>query len=253
MRGRVGVGLWVGLVALSGAEAAHAGAWNLPKGQGEIIVKYENIRAEDYFTSDGGRADLPGGRRDIAASVFVEYGLSDRFTLQAKGEWQDGSDEFLDYQGQGPIEMGVRWQAYRDDRNVAAVYVGYAEGGAGRNAGYAPPGAGDSDVEVRLLAGRSFDRGFIDLQAARRWRSGLPDETRADATVGAHLNRDWMVMAQAFGGAADGDGAARWLSLEASVVRRFGEWRLQAGWRQAVSGREIPAGRGPVIGIWRRF
>ncbi|MGR6533381.1 hypothetical protein [Brevundimonas sp. RM1] len=158
------------MVALSGAEAAHAGAWNLPKGQGEIIVKYENIRAEDYFTSDGGRADLPGGRRDIAASVFVEYGLSERFTLQAKGEWQDGRDEFLDYQGLGPIEMGVRWQAYRDDRNVAALYVGYAEGGAGRNAGYAPPGAGDSDVEVRLLAGRSFDRGFIDLQAARRWR-----------------------------------------------------------------------------------
>ena len=56
MRGRGGVGLWVGLVALSGAEAAHAGAWNLPKGQGEIIVKYENIRAEDYFASDGGRA-----------------------------------------------------------------------------------------------------------------------------------------------------------------------------------------------------
>jgi len=69
------------LVALSGAEAAHAGAWNLPKGQGEIIVKYENIRAEDYFTSDGGRAGLPSGRRDIAASVFVEYGFSDRFTL----------------------------------------------------------------------------------------------------------------------------------------------------------------------------
>lgn len=253
MRGRGGIGLLTGLAALVSSEAAQAGAWNLPKGQGEVIVKYEAIRAESYFAADGGRRDLPGGRRDVAVGVFAEYGLSDRLTLQARGEWQDGRDDYLDYQGLGPIELGVRWQAYRDERNVAAVYVGYAEGGEGRNAGYAPPGAGDSDWEVRLLGGRSFDRGFVDLQAARRWRDGLPDEIRADATAGLHLNRDWMVMAQAFGGAADGDGAARWLSLEGAVVRRFGDWRLQAGWRHAVAGRETPAGRGPVIGIWRRF
>ena len=253
MRGRGSIGLLAGLAALASTHAAQAGAWSPPKGQGEVIVKYENIRAEEFYAADGDRVDLPGGRRDIEASVFVEYGLTDRLTLQAKGEWQDGRDAFLDYQGLGPIEMGVRWQAYRDDRNVAAVYVGYAEGGAGRNAGYAPPGAGDSDWEVRLLAGRSFERAFVDLQAARRWRDGLPDEVRADATAGVHINRDWMVMVQAFGGAADDDGGARWLSLEGSVVRQFGDWRLQAGWRHAAAGREIPAGRGPVIGIWRRF
>lgn len=253
MRGRGSIGLIAGLAALSCGEAARAGAWTLPKGQGEAIVKYENIRAEDYFSSDGKRIDLPGGRRDIAVSVLVEYGLTDRLTLQAKGEWQDGRDDYVDYRGRGPIELGVRWQAYRDDHNVAAVYVGYAEGGAGRNAGYAPPGAGDSDWEIRLLAGRSFEHAFLDIQAARRWRDGLPDEMRADATAGLHLDRDWMAMGQVFAGAADGDGGARWLSLETSVVRRVGDWRLQAGWRHAMAGRETPAGGGPVFGIWRRF
>lgn len=262
MRGRGGIGLLAGIIALSSTEAACAGAWNPPKGQGEIIVKYEVVRADQALIAGGARVDLPGGRRDVAASVFIEYGLNDRFTLQAKGEWQDGRDAYVDYQGLGPIELGVRWQAYRDDRTVAAVYVGYARGGSGRNAGYAPPGEGDGDLETRVLAGRSFggdgrggwaaQGGFADIQIARRWRAGLPDEVRADATAGVNLGADWMAMAQAFGGMADGD-AARWLSLETSVVRRMGDWRLQAGWRQTLAGREIPAGSGPVVGIWRRF
>lgn len=260
MGGKCGVGLIAGVMALSAAGAACAGAWSPAKGHGEVIVKYEDIRSDQALDASGGRVDLPGGRRDVAASVLVEYGLTDRLTLQVRGEWQDGRDAWIDYQGRGPIEVGVRWQAYRDDRNVAAVYVGHARGGVGRNAGYAPPGAGDSDIEARLLVGRSFGSGpwlardgFVEVQAARRWRAGLPDETRVDATAGLHLDSDWMVMAQAFAGAADGDGSARWLSVETSVVRRLGDWRLQAGWRQTAGGREIPAGRGPVIGIWKRF
>lgn len=265
-----GGALWAGLLtgwlaALVSWDMACAGAWNLPKGQGQAIIKFEDIRADDAFDADGDRVWLPGGRRDRAMSVLVEYGLSARFTLQMKGDWQDGRDAYVDYQGRGPIEVGVRWQAYRDDRQVAAVYVGHAQGGEGRNAGYAPPGAGDSDWEARLLAARTFggtgdgwlgQGAFIEVQAARLWRSGLPDETRLDLTGGVHLNDDWMVLVQAFGGASEGAGGgdgARWLSVERSVVRRFGDWSLQAGWRQSVAGRETPAGRGPVIGIWRRF
>lgn len=257
---RRGAGLLAGLAALCSADAAGAGAWNLPKGQGQAIVKHEGIRADAIFSSSGGQVDLLDGRRDRAASVLVEYGLNDRFTLQAKGEWQDGRDAYFEYQGLGPLELGLRWQAYRDDRNVAAVYVGYAQGGEGRNAGYAPLGAGDSDWEARVLAGRSFggqggwlgQGGFVEVQAARRWRAGLSDETRLDLTTGLHLGADWMALGQAFAGAADGEGA-RWLTLEAAMVRRLGDWSLQAGWRHAVAGRETPAGQGPVIGIWRRF
>lgn len=260
LRGR-GVGLLAGLATLAFVDAADAGAWNLPKGQGQAIVKYEGIRADTIFSPGGGQVDLPGGRRDAATPILVEYGLNDRFTLQAKGEWQDGRDAYVEYRGLGPLELGVRWQAYRDDRNVAAVYLGYAQGGEGRNAGYAPLGAGDSDWEARALAGRSFgggdDRwlgqgGFLEVQAARRWRAGLPDETRLDLTAGLHLTSDWMALGQAFAGAADGVGA-RWLTLEAAMVRRLGDWSLQAGWRHAAAGRETPAGQGPVIGIWRRF
>ena len=83
-------------------------------------------------------------------------------------------------------------------------------------------------------------------------REDLPDEVRLDVTAGTRFGDDWMVLIQAFGGRADDDGP-RWLSTEASVVRDFGDWSVQAGWRQTIAGRETPAAAGPVIGLWRRF
>ena len=256
---RIG-GLLAVMALTISAGPALAGPWTQPKGHGQWIVKYEDMHADRGFDPEGTLVDLPTERRDTAAGLFVEYGVTDRLTVQFKGDWQSGEDAFVDYEGRGPIEVGVTWQVWRDERTAASLYVGYADGGEGRNAGYAAPGEGDSDWEVRASVGRSFGgserlgtRGaFVDLQAARRMRQGLSDETRIDATVGAHVGDHWMVLAQAFAGEAD-DNGARWLSVETSVVREFGDWSVQAGWRQAVSGRETPESGGPVIALWRRF
>ncbi len=245
---------------LAGAGPVLAGPWTQPRGEGQWIVKYEDMRADRGFDMDGSLADLPAERRDTAIGLFAEYGVTDRLTVRFKGDWQSGEDAFVDYEGRGPIEIGLTWQAWRDERTAVSLYAGYADGGEGRNAGYAAPGVGESDWEARASVGRAFgpserwrtSGAFVDLQAARRMRQGLPDETRIDATAGARFGDDWMVLGQAFGGQAD-DGGPRWLSLEASVVRDFGDWSVQAGWRQAVSGRETPESAGPVIALWRRF
>ncbi len=248
-------------VALAGlASTASAGAWTQPKGQGQAIVKYEDIRAEEGFDPAGERRPLEVDRTDRTAGLFAEYGLTDRLTLQLKADWQRGEDAFVDYEGRGPIEVGATWQVWRDDHNAVSLYGGYARAGQGRNAGYAAPGVGEHDWEARLSVGRSLgsvggrwgmDRSFVEVQAARRLRDGLPDETRVDATIGGRIGQDWLVMAQAFGGAADG--GARWLSVETSVTRDFGDWSVQAGWRQTVAGRETAIAQGPVVAIWRRF
>jgi len=251
----------VAVLALAVAAPASAGAWTQPRGKGQAIFKYEDMRADLGFDPAGNLADLPARRSDRSLGVFAEYGLTGALTFQVKGDWQSGEDAFVDYQGRGPIEVGVTWQAWRNDRTAVSLYAGYADDGAGRNAGYAAPGVGGKDYEVRASVGRSFDGSegpwspagtFVELQAARRMRQGLPDETRVDFTAGRHLGDGWMVLGQAYAGAADDDGP-RWLSLEASVVRDFGPWSLQAGWRQAVAGRETPRSAGPVIGLWRRF
>jgi hypothetical protein len=253
-------GLLIGLLAAALATPAAAGAWTRSKGKGQVIFKVEEMRADRGFDPDGVLADLPDERRDTTAGVFAEYGLTDRLTLQFKGDWQSGEDAFIEFEGRGPIELGVTWQAWRDDHTAVSLYAGYAHGGEGRNAGYASPGQGEEDWEVRASVGRSVEAGwgpipprtFFELQAARRMRQGLPDEVRLDVTAGTRLGDNWVVLAQAFGGQAD-EGGPRWLAVETAVVREFGDWSVQAGWRQTVAGRETPEASGPVLGLWRRF
>lgn len=260
-------GLVAAALALIAAPAA-AGPWTLPKGEGQVILKAESLSASDGFDEAGERVDLSGRRRDHLVGLFAEYGLADRLTLQVKGDWQRGEDALFDYEGRGPAEIGLTWQAWRGDRGAISLYGGYADAGEGRNAGYAPPGLGRRDWEGRISAGWSFDgaaglpigwgpeRSFVDVQVARRLRDDLPDETRLEATVGGHFGDGWMALGQAFAGQSD-DGptwrGARWLSLESSIVRRQGRWSLQAGWRQAAAGRSTPRASGPVVALWRRF
>jgi hypothetical protein len=254
-----------GLLLATAATSAHANAWTQRKGQGQLIVKAEAMRAKDGYGPSGSRVPLPVEREDRSVGMFAQYGLTETLTVQFKGDWQSGEDAFVDYAGRGPLELGLTWQAYRDDRNAVSLYAGYATAGEGRNAGYAAPGLGDQDWEVRVSAGRSLggpgrglvgrwgpDRSFVEVQAARRMRQGLPNETRADVTVGGHFGQGWMVLGQAFGGMTD-DRGARWLSVETSVVRNLGRWSLQAGWRRTVAGRETPLAEGAVIALWRRF
>ena len=253
-----------GVAFAATAPSAVAGAWTQPKGEGQVIVKAEVMKATEGYDGSGSALPLAARREDRSAGVFGEYGLTDRLTVQFKGDWQSGEEAFVDYSGGGPLELGLTWQAWRNDHSAVSLYAGHARAGDGRNAGYAAPGVGERDWEVRVSAGRSFgapsrvagrrspDRTFIEVQAARRMRDGLPDETRIDLTAGAHFGRSWMVLAQAFGGVADDDGA-RWLSAETSIVRHLGRWSLQAGWRRTVAGRKTPVAEGPVLALWRRF
>ncbi|CAN5190315.1 hypothetical protein BH10PSE1_BH10PSE1_04480 [soil metagenome] len=257
----------VAATALLSGGPADAGAWTQAKGKTQIIVKAEAMTAEDAFDPDGVRVPLSVERRDRSVGVFAEYGLTDRLTVQVKGDWQDGEDQFVAYQGRGPIEVALVWQVWRDERTAFSVQGGFASAGDGRNAGYAAPGVGDNDWEARASLGRSFgglgggalrsDRTFVEVQAARRFRDGLPDEVRIDATVGAHFGDRWLVLGQAYGGQAredhENDDGARWLSLETSVVRHLGAWSVQAGWRETVAGRETPLAKGAVLAVWRRF
>lgn len=197
-------------------------------------------------------------RSDDAVSLYVEHGLASRLTFQGRVGWTRGEDGFADYAGRGPLELGLRLALLRDERSAVSLYVGGGYAGEGRNAGYAPPGEGGADLEVRLLAGRSIvvagRAAFFEAQVARLNRSGLPDETHLDLTLGLKPDDRWMLLAQAYAGQADRDPVSPlWLKLEVSAVRRVGDWRLQAGWRQSVAGRDSPAEAGPVFAVWRSF
>lgn len=234
-----------------------AGAWPLERGRTQAIAKYERQSADTGFTADGEVVAI-NPRQEENASIFIERGLSQGLTIQARGGLTRGHDRFERYEGRGPIELGLRYAVVRRPRTTASVYLGAADAGAGRNAGYAAPGRGGLDLEARLLLGQSITiarrEAFADLQVARLHRPGLADETRLDATMGYRPARSWLVMAQAYAGDAHSRAvSSRWLKTEMTVVRSFGAWSVQAGWRQTVAGREVARDRGAVIGIWRTF
>lgn len=236
---------------------AAAGAWPVPPGETLAILKYERSRADEAFDADGFRVSLPA-RSDQTISLHVEHGLTRRLTVQGKLAWTRGEDPFADYDGRGPVELGLRYAVLRTSRSVVSLYAGGVLGGEGRNAGYAQPGAGGTDIEARLLAGRSLTlagrSAFAEMQLARLDRSGLPDEARLDLTLGVEASDRWLLLTQVYAGQADGAPVRPlWVKLEWSAVRRVGDWRLQAGWRQSLAGRDSPAEAGPVIAVWRAF
>lgn len=236
---------------------AWAGAWPMAPGETLAIIKYEGSHADETFDADGGRTPTPE-RQDDAFSLNVERGLTSRLTFQGRAGWTRGEDGFADYAGRGPVELGLRYAVHRTDRSVVSLYAGAVLAGEGRNAGYAPPGVGTTDLEARILAGRSMtvaDRpAFAEVQLARLDRSGLPDEIRLDMTLGLEPSPRWLLMAQVYAGEAEARPTApRWLKAELSAVRRFGDWRLQAGWRQSLAGRDSPVEGGPVLAVWRSF
>jgi hypothetical protein len=242
---------------LWGATTAHAGAWPMPRGEGQVILKYERMEADQAFDEGGSAVDL-FPRTDEQLSAFVEYGLTSRLTLQAQGGYTRGEDAFVAYDGRGPTQLGVRAAVMRTARSVVSVYVGGTIAGEGRNADFAAPSQGDGDLEARVLAGRSGvwrrRNVFAEVQAARLARSGLPDETRLETALGVELTPRWQLLLQSYAGQADGgEDSPRWAKGEVSLVRRLGSWRVQAGWRQGYAGRNVPLERGPVVAVWRTF
>lgn len=231
----------------------------MPAGHTQAILKYERGRADEGFTRGGGRAAIPGVKDDDL-SVFVERGLTSRLTLQAQGGVTRGDDGVQSGEGRAPLSLGLRWTPVvrRQGREVFSLYAGGTLLGQGRNSAYLPPGAGDFDGEVRGFYGRSARvagrEAFLDLQAARLLRTGAPNETHLDVTLGYEARREWLVLAQAYAGRAEARGLdPRWLKLELGLVRRLGAWRAQAGWRQTVAGRLTPREGGPVLAVWRGF
>ncbi|MDG2523551.1 hypothetical protein P7B02_18640 [Caulobacter segnis] len=193
-----------------------------------------------------------------------ERGVSDQLTVQTKvsvveGHVLEDQNLHISYWGQRPVEVGARYAVVQRERTAVAVYGGAIIDGVGRNIIYAPPGRGAVDLALRLLAGRSIKvlgrEAFGEAQVARLFRNGMPDEMRLDATVGVEVARAWQVLVQAYAGRAERDFAKPvWLKGEVSVVRRVGEtWRVQAGWRQTLTGRHVPVDRGPVMALWRDF
>lgn len=245
-------------MALCHPGPAFAWAWPMEKGKTQAIFKYESETADEAYDPNGVIVPI-AEQEDESVSLFVEHGFTDRITFQGKLGWTRGSGPFADFNGRGPIDLGARYAFLKGPKTALSLYAGVTFPGEGRNAAYyAEPGAGDMDLEIRLLAGRSGTwlkrHAFGEVQLARIAREGLPDETRVETTVGWEPRRRWLLLMQTYAGRAEAEPVEPiWIKSEVSVVRDLGDWRLQGGWRASTLGVESPVSSGPVIAIWRTF
>lgn len=220
-------------------------------------------RATAWFDDASERRD-GGEYRKLESAFFVEYGLTDRFTLVGRAAWQDVTriDAGLvdSANGFASSEFGLRYAAWHRGGGVLSVQGVVLLPGEAENIADLPLGEGGFGGEVRFLAGYSASRNsFFDAQLAYRWReSPDPDEVRLDLTAGWRPRPQFLLMAQTFSTWSTGDivpGRREFAQhkLQISAAWEFESGTLQAGLIATPAGRNAIAEEAFIVSWWRRF
>jgi len=262
-------------VALCAAYAfpqiSYAGAWNLPKNKGQVIVTSEFTRGNSIFDNDGNRQDADFSKTDTR--VFFEHGITDRWTLTANSAFQmsqfqsageGGSFNFDDFDD---TEFGLRYQIKRRKGFAVSLQASYIiDGGPADN--ILDIGGGRDALELRALWGQSYESKrwgnvFFDAQIAGRLRidSGDYDSTRADLTLGYKPHPKWFIFVQNFAALREAEAG-----LGLTVDEQF-QWKsnvsigyeykpkrvVQIGYGETLFGRNIVKERGVFLSTWFRY
>lgn len=249
--------------ALLAPHGAEAGAWTQSKGAALAISQGLYYRSEGGFDDRG--LEVPEARfQKLAWSTYGEYGLTDRWTLggevraeaSASGETAGQLGAFTP----GDIDVFVRRSLWRSGRFVASgqalAKLPFAYDGEVAMA----PGAGQTDLEARLLAGagwRVLGRGtFSNLEVAWRHRLGAPsDEVRLDASMGVDVLRRSQVIVglAAIESLGEGRGSFSQTKAKGSFVWGLGRsFSLEAGAYAEIEGERIGLGEGAFLALWWR-
>lgn len=179
-------------------DVAQAKAWTQPEGDGYAKVWLRGIFGGDAFLADGEIAES-GGYADVSLRHYVEYGLTDKWTLLTYGapagfaSYGDESSAYV-----GPLAVGLR-RGLTDGPFQVAAEAHY---------GYAPP-VGDDDLAPagsalryfptvdthfavgELQAGYGFDWGWTVVSAGVQWNSNDDVDTAVIglAQLGVKLSR----------------------------------------------------------------
>ncbi|WP_297737329.1 hypothetical protein [uncultured Maricaulis sp.] len=220
-------------------------------------------RAETSFDATGQTVDDGYFHKDETAA-YLEYGVTGRDTLVARLAWQDvrrlRGPSFDAAQGLSASEIGWRREVWHERRAVVSVQLTALIPGQGENVSNQAFGTGEMAAEVRALVGRSIgERGFLETQAAWRWRDGnYLDEARLDLTAGWRVSERWQVLAQSFSvwsaePARPGAPDFEQHKLQVSVGRDFGRQTVQIGASITPVGRNAIDQEAVFLSVWRRF
>jgi len=255
----------MGLVVLFYGSEAEAGAWNLPKGDGQLISTYHHSTANRAFTD---REDLGTDVKfnKTESRIFYEHGLTKDITAVVGAAYQflsfDGQQSQIDFRDFDKTEIGLRYQIKRREGLALSIQGSYVFGGG-------PPesildiGNWKDSFELRGLWGQSkeFENYvlFFDAQGAIRARNTERlEDWRADLTLGWKDKKKSMIFLQAFHTERPSFGrdgfkvpVQRRTKLQASWVYNYKKNRhFQVGYGFTPTGRNIVKERYWNIATW---
>ena len=256
-----------------GATAACANPFNLPKGQGRIILNTIFTGSSKQFGADGHVVGAPDYDQ---ANVYVsgEYGLTDKLNILFAPSFRAVSVEGPgnDSTGLGHTELGARYEVGKTSNFVFDLQGTVRLPGTGRSYGVAQIGNNDTQFDMRALTGYTFGKSFASLEAGYRFRSGRPpNEVHIDATIGTRPTPRLLLLASAYGTISDGSGSSapltnpdgtsfsydypyRYYDVSASAVYSVSSRvAVQLGFTGTVAGKNALRQRGPVVGLWYTF
>lgn len=271
--------LWLGLTAVffcvfffiffGTAQIAHAGAWNLPKNEGQIIVTGAFTRGNSIFDDDGNRQDANFSKTETR--IFFEHGLTERWTLTVNSALQmsqfESDQSAFNFDDFDDTELGLRYQLKRKQGLALSLQASYIiDGGPADN--ILDIGGSRDIIELRALWGRSYETKrwgdvFFDAQIAGRLRinDGQYDSTRADLTLGYKPSPKWFIIMQNFSTLREAE-----TDLDLTVPEQFQfksnislgyEYKpkraVQIGYSETLFGRNIVKERGFFISTWLKY
>lgn len=249
---------WAGRMAAlvvfaAGIAPVEAGAWTKPRGE-TLMISTQSVH---YFDR------APGGisQNKLESAVYVEHGWRDHITLVGRAAFQSIDRSAIEpWRGVGGAEAGARVRLHRADRWVLSAQATAILRTDGENRNNAALGEGGGDLDLRLMAGRSFGRStFVDVQTGWRRRPGsAANEVRLDMTAGTHLWRGVRVMGQSFsvwsaGSETGFDGYASH-RLQGSVIWPLtSRSRMQVGAMRTANAYNTGVERSAFVAVWRTF
>lgn len=249
-------------------QQARAGAWTMEESAGQVILQSSIVSSSRSF---GPKSDLYSSRSfdKVEVNLVFEYGLKDWLTLIAAPQFlyvHLGAPDSATYSGPGYTDLGARVRLWQDESRVFSAQSVVRLSGTGGSGSAAAVGNENTELDLRLLAGFSFDlfgrASYLDIAVAERLRFGdPPDEFRLDATLGVRTAPRWQLLFQSFNVISQGAGKGPYFnrSYEYYKMQVGAAWdftpaiTLQGSVVSTVFARNAPLENGMVLSALYKF
>ncbi len=241
-----------------------AGAWTMPEGHGQVFVTTTASRADDAFDANGVAHSAPRYQK-LESEALIEYGMTDRLTAMLGPSFQHidiAPPTDASRNGFGYTEFGGRFRMFQDKDWVVSAQGLLRVPGTRNSSNPAAVGYTGTEFDARLLFGTNLKiagmPAFADLEVAQRFRDGMPNEFRIDATLGISVAPRWTVVAQSFTVIAESGSPVfptyDYSKLQLNAVYSLtDDWSLQLGGFSTVFGHNALQENGLVAAVGYRF